>query len=116
MTTFVERCIIRGEATLTEDPQDNAIDLQQLRAALELFDAGLMTAGEIVTALNMTGAQGLELDEILATRPGILAAVFDRSAWVGRVMGCLVAGAAANGNGWAGYQTVSNVRAALGLA
>ena len=105
--TFIERCIQLGD--FYED--GGAIDLNQLYAAVCLYDAGIENAAFLKGIFNCTAAQGDELDEILATRPGVLEQVLTRAQWVHKFVGTMYAGFCQ----WTGYTTANACRAKLGL-
>jgi hypothetical protein len=68
----------------------------------------------------MTPAQRAELDEILGTRPALGAAptpadIVAASTWVVRTIAPFIAGYAAGGAGWTGYEHAADIRTALGL-
>lgn len=100
------------EALIGQAGDDPAIDRATFRACVQLFDTGDLTANNIAAALNLTSTQRTELDEILATRPGGLAALLTRAQWVHKVDSVIVL---ASLGSYAGYMTPADVRGQLGI-
>ena len=107
MATFIERCIQEEDF----ETDGGAIDLQSFKALLNFYDAGSIDANYIKSTLNTTTPQGEELDEILATRPGVLAALLVRAQWAEIISGVMVAGYW----GWSGFEDADACREALEL-
>ncbi len=108
MATFIQALM---NHQLGDDP---ALDRTLFHACLIMYDRTEMTAAEIKTAMNLTTPQGAELDEILATRPNILAALLTRSQWPNWVYSVVTIGSLEAGV--SGYATPAQCRTKLGLS
>ena len=85
----------------------------ELIAVFGLYNNALINAAYIKSLWNMTTEQGNELDEVLATRPASNSAW---AAWSGKLYSVMSAGFANDGAGWPGFETVAQLRTALGLS
>lgn len=90
---------------------EEVIDTAIFRAFLSLFDSGDATAASIKTYFGLDSGQQANLDDLLATKPGILASLLTRSQWVDRVISIIYL---AQG-GLNGYETEGDVDTALGI-
>jgi len=107
MATFIERCIQEEDF----ETDGGAIDLNHFKALLNFYDADSIDAAYIKNVFNTTTPQSEELDEILATRPGVLAALLVRAQWAEIVVAVMYAGY----NGWTGFEDADACRTALEL-
>lgn len=82
--TFYERAIGVGDY----DSDGGLIDLTAFFREIVLFEAGLTTAAALKTAFSLTTAQGNDLDDVLATMPGLvitLTQAATRARWAQKV-------------------------------
>lgn len=79
------------EALIGQAGNDPAIDREQFRACMVLYDADATsgTRDWIESCLQLTSGQRTELDEICATRPGLLESTLMRSQWVHKISAVL---------------------------
>lgn len=94
------------------------------KPCLDAYEAGIMTAAQIKSALSLTTPQGNDLDAILATMPSIslLSNILDanqRARWAEKTASVFSLG---NGNGLPGgnpiamFDTPTKCKAALGIS
>jgi hypothetical protein len=110
MATFIERCV--QEEDFEGEGQGGAIDLNQLKAAINIFDNDELTSEDLVSIFNCTVSQTVELNEILATRPNQQKSELKRAQWAEKVVAIMYGGFA----DWPGFETASACRVKLGLS
>ena len=106
--TFIERCTLKGD--FYDD--GGAVDLNHLKAALNIYDNDELTAEDLATIFNCTAGQTTELNEILATRPNAQKSEFKRAQWSEKIVGIMYGGS----QDWTGFETASACRVKLGLS
>jgi len=106
--TFIERCTLKGDYEI----DGGAIDLNHLKAALNIFDNEELDAENLSGIFNCTAGQETELNEILATRPNAQKSEFKRAQWSEKIVGVMYGGS----QNWTGFETASACRVKLGLS
>ena len=90
-----------------------AIDLHVLWQLLHMYEAGIVDAAYIKTRHSLTTPQGADLDELLATMPGLILTALNataRARWADTVYAVLYIGSEGN----TGFNSEALARAALG--
>ena len=105
--TFLERVTSTGDY----DNDGGALDYNSIYQLMVLFDQNLMTNTEVKALFSCTTLQGDELQEILDTKPDVLASDVERATWAQKI-GAIAFAANCH---FTGFETASEVRGQLGL-
>jgi len=106
--TLIERCTLKGDF----ENDGGAIDLNHLKAAINIFDNDELTAEDLEGIFGCTAGQAVVLNEILATRPNSQKSEFKRAQWSEKIIGVMYGGS----QNWTGFETASACRVKLGLS
>lgn len=108
--SFYERVLGLGDY----ENDGGIIDVGEMGTELVLYEASLTTAAAMKTKWSLTGAQGTDLDDILATMPNTLITLVQaaaRARWAAKTFNVFKLGCQTDSR----FDTVAELKTALGI-